>query len=451
MSDTNKLREKTMKYDIVDGVLWAVMFNSGAWFLTPFAIAINAHIMVIGALNSIPALLDGIAQKASVRLSELGWKRKSIFFWGVAAQTFGWLGLAAVAWLAWLNLWPGLEDLGLVFFATWIYMFGGLANPPWFALMGDVVPEKQRGTWFGMRSRVTNFAGFAALLIAGFFMQQVEGEAILGFIVLFLLAFTARLTSVYVISRHWDPKPEGIKKVEVKEDFDRYEHLLPIVWFSILLAGPYTPVLMLGVLGFNYGEYTVYLAVQALMYMMSYPHWGRLIDTHGAKSILVATVALNGLYIVLWGLVSTPLEAAIIAIPGGLLWAGTISSAFNYVYQAVEPKARIKAMGDSSFFSGIGSFAGTITGGAIISVLGDYSRASFQILFLISAVFRLVAAILIYKFAKEVSAAGNGVKIMPMMFKIMTVYPVRGLAHDLHSLVHFGEERIKKRFKPRNF
>jgi MFS family permease len=44
---------------------------------------------------------------------------------------------------------------------------GNLAGPPWAALMGEYIPPRKRGAFFGFRNQTVGLTFFAASLLAG--------------------------------------------------------------------------------------------------------------------------------------------------------------------------------------------------------------------------------------------------------------------------------------------
>jgi len=55
----------------------------------------------------------------------------------------------------------------LILCVVWFYASGNLARPVWNSLMGDLVPARKRGRYFGVRTRYMSLTGFIALVAAG--------------------------------------------------------------------------------------------------------------------------------------------------------------------------------------------------------------------------------------------------------------------------------------------
>ncbi|VVC02113.1 Major Facilitator Superfamily protein [uncultured archaeon] len=427
-------RKNTMRYSVIDGAFWAVMTNAGTSFLTPFAIALNPPLLVIGALNSVPPLLDGIAQKIGAYFSDFGWERKKILVLGVAAQAVMWLFLALLAYYS-NALGAAATNLLLIAIATFIFFFGGVVNPAWFALMGDVVPEKARASWFGQLSRLINAVGLAALLFAGFFLDSMKTDVLTGFAALFAIAFAGRLLGSYFLQLHWDPKPHARKEPEAGKEAMDYSLLLFLIFFSVNIAGNYLSVYLLQMLKFDYVSFSAALISSTVFYVLAAPHWGRLIDRYGTKKVLVAAVALMSIPSFITVFVQSPIQAVLSYAFAGMLWAGVMISFLNYLYDVTRPEERIKATGHAYLMLGAGTFLGTIAGGVVLSCLGAASLASFQLLFILAGFLRIASALVLNAKTREVKAPPGSKGTIEIMASIITIYPFQAFAYEIERAV----------------
>ncbi len=435
MQGDRKKRESTMRYSVIDGSLWAVMMQVGTAFLTPFALALNAPILVISALNSLPPFLGGVAQKVSAHFSDWGIERKKILVWGIAAQAVAWLLLAFLA------LYSGVLGFEFALFASvalaaMMFFFGGLPHPPWTALMGDILPEKARAVWLGYRSRMMGIIGIAAMLFAGYFLDLMkQKELMLGFAVLFGIAFLARLLGSYFLSLHWDPNPKPRKEAQPSREAANFAILLFMVFFSLSIGANYLSVYWLKMLSFDYFWFAAAAAVHMVFFSLSVSHWGRLIEKYGNKKVWVAAMALNSLGVFMPIFVRTPLEAILINVVAGALWGGMIITYMNYLYEITKPEERIKATAHSFLLLGAGTLVGTLAGGFILNYLGENSITSFHILLLLAGILRIAVAFIINAKTREVKIPPARKGTLELMANILTVYPFKGLAYDISGVV----------------
>lgn len=434
-------REKTMHYSILDGAAWSLMMHTAQTFLIPFAIAINLPLFFISALSSFPQLFDGIAQKIGSYSTDFNWNRKKILVYGAILQALMLLGLAIVVFHS-NTLCSDFKNTLIMLLVTAIFFFGGIINPSWCGIIGDVVPEQIRASWFGKRAKIIQIVALLTLFFSGIFLDYMKTDVIMGFIILFLIAAMARVISAYYLNLHWDPNPEIKSESEVNTDFTKYCICLFFIYFSFFIANTYIIVYKLKLLNFDYFWFSLGLIAFTLSYALSAPHWGRLIEKYGTKKILSATFMLSFIAIILWIFITTPVEAIPLELFRGMLWSGIMLSSINYLYEITSARTRIKAMGQSALFIGAGSFAGTIAGGAILEFLGDNTFFSFYILFLIIALIRVVSSFFVAANIKELKIPLKKITTLRLMAKIITVYPFQGLAYDLNS-VWKNSKRLK--------
>src|SRR5690606_22198864 len=82
------------------------------------------------------------------------------------------------------------------------------ATPQWTSIMRDLVSERRRGRYFGYRTGLTTVTTFASLVACGLLLHQFDtsGYTYIGFVVIFAIAFLARVVSVYHVSFLYEPK-----------------------------------------------------------------------------------------------------------------------------------------------------------------------------------------------------------------------------------------------------
>src|SRR5690606_12274759 len=97
------------------------------------------------------------AQLLSSWLGRLTGRRKAIIVAGAALQGMTLIPLALLPILYPDHAIPILIGCAIVYFAG-----ANLATPQWGSLMGDLVPERRRGRYFGHRTRLCSITSFLA-------------------------------------------------------------------------------------------------------------------------------------------------------------------------------------------------------------------------------------------------------------------------------------------------
>lgn len=354
-----------------------------------------------------------------------------------------WFLLALLA-LHFQLLGPQFANIGLVIIATLIFFFGGIVNPSWVALMGDIVPEHKRASWFGYRYRITSFVGLITLLLAGWFLNWMKPSILVGFAILFAISFIARLGSAYFLALHWDPNQEPKKEREPSNEAANYSLLLFLLFFTINMSVNFLPVYLLSMLKFDYVSFSSALIASTLFFTIAAPHWGRLIEKYGTKKVLVASVALNSLSSFIILLVHDPISAIAAYSFAGILWAGIVGSSFNYLYDITQPDERIKASGHAYLLSGAGTFFGTFIGGFTLSYFGSQSIFSFYVLFLLTALLRIISALIINAYTREVKNPPSKRSTIELIICILTIYPFKGFTNEIREHTTNFISKIRK-------
>lgn len=111
-------------------------------------------------------------------------------------------GLAVVALLMPIAN-PGLL-IALAFTMLVIYSMGaGLAATAWQSMIGKIMPEEQRGTFFGAQSGIANLLGAGGVIVAGFLLERLPSP--LDFALCFGLAGIAMMISMWFLNRTREP------------------------------------------------------------------------------------------------------------------------------------------------------------------------------------------------------------------------------------------------------
>jgi MFS family permease len=205
---TNEKIKKGLNYSIKDGIAWSVNDGLGSSYVSPYMInVLKASDAQIGLLTSVPSLVANISQVGSPKLMEKTSRKKLVTIL-VLLQAIMWLPILSVAFLVSSSILDILlAPFLVIIFYTLYLMFGGLAGPAWSSWMGDLVPEKERGRFFGRRNEIIGFAGLISMLLAGFFLDVFKMSSLLfGFATIFFIALVARLFSRHFLIHQYEPK-----------------------------------------------------------------------------------------------------------------------------------------------------------------------------------------------------------------------------------------------------
>ncbi len=407
-------KEKTMKLSIKEGTVSTVMSSFGDAYIIPYALSLNANNVQIGLLSSLTGLIGPLAQIKGSRLMER-FPRKKIVIIGTALNAIMWIPILILAFLFQKGIYLEYLPFALILFYSIYAIFGSIGGPAWFSMLGDIVPQKIRGKYFGKRNRVAGTVGLVTTLGAAFLLDlfKTKGIVLLGFSLLFFVAFVFRLVAAYLFTKHYDPKlqlDDGyyfsfwdfIKKAP-KNNFGRFTIYIALMYFGVQIGGPFFAVYMLKDLNFSYITYTLVNISSTVFALITMGIWGKFSDKFGNRKILAICGFIIPFLPIAW--VFSPSPIYLMFVPqliGGIGWAGFNLAVSNFIYDAVTPARRAICVAYLNLMVGIGLFLGGIIGGFMAHFITISFMNSLLFIFLISGVVRLLASLIFIPMIKEV-------------------------------------------------
>jgi len=456
--------KNSLKYSVAEGSANAVMAGFGENYLNPFAVNMNASDFHLSFLESIPQLIASFLQIFSIGAVDKIRNRKKIILPSMLTQAFVWLLMIGIA-LYFRSL------ILLIIFATIEVSLRVFIAPAWSSMMSDLVNEKIRGKYFGLRNKIMGFVNFAAILIAGrivylFSQEKFSGAnknfIFYGFGLIFAIAFVARVISWYFTRKQYE-KPfiieeknkfslwQFIKKMPTN-NFGIFVIFMCLFDFSVWLASPFFTVYMLRELGMNFWIYTLINSASTITSFIVMTYWGKYSDIFGNRRIFEITGYLIPLVPVLWIFSKNPYYLICANIFSGFVWAGFNLSSSNYIYDAVTPQKRMRCISYYTFLSGITIFLGAIAGATIISRITAplsvpvlaLSMSKYQIIFLVSGIARLIVILYFMPRIREVRLGLKEIPSEELFVKLIALEPIRGFAYSTVKQFNYGIERMEK-------
>jgi len=436
------LVSRSLRHSVRDGVASSVMQGVGETYFSAFALFLKATNQQIAWLTALPVLVGSLAQLLSARLSagHVRW-RKRIIVTGALAHTLTWLPLMALP-----VLYP--EHAVPLFIACVLFLqvVANIISPQWSCLMGELVPESQRGRYFAHRSRLSMLTNFLMLVAAGGILHIAEahGRTLEGYLLLFLVATLARGISVYHLMRMHDPQA-GITREQETPPRPFLEWLaglrgtgyLHFVVFIALfqattaIAAPFFTVHMLNNLHFTYLQFMVLTAASVMMKFFTLAGWGRVADAYGNRLVQRITGLLIPLVPALWILSTGFWYLLALQCLGGLLWAGFSLSSGNYLYELLPGRRLAAYMAINAVFTSTGIFLGALAGGWLaqlgtpdLLLLGREPAPEYALfgVFACSAVMRMLVAVIGLRKLRELRRVRR-LTARGLIFRFTRLYP----------------------------
>ncbi|MEK6968729.1 MAG: MFS transporter [Nanoarchaeota archaeon] len=388
--------KKSLKYSIADGSFYSLMVGFGESFFTAFAIFLKANNIEIGLISSLPQALGSIAQLYSTKLISIFKSRKTPVLINAALEGLMFLPIIFVYFFG------NLKVTFLILFLCLYWIFRMLINPAWSSWMGDLVKPGERGKYFGRRNKFTGFFTLIALMVGGYLLAANKQNEYLGFVIVFLIAMSARLISVFFLSLKYEPSytqvsgsafslQEFLGKA-VKTNFGLFAFFLTTMNFSVYLSAPFFAAFMLRDLQLDYLTFSIIIAVPLITKFLTTDAWGYACDRFGSRKILTMTALLISSSPLLW-LFSTDFKYLIlIQMYSGFVWAGFEISTFNFILDCTSTLKRATAISYYNLLNGLAVLAGAIVGGIIVKY-NSLFWSKYIFIFLVSGIARFAVAI----------------------------------------------------------
>jgi MFS family permease len=370
------LYESGRRFGIRDGLFQAIAQGGGEQYLSAFALFLHATPFQLSILSALPQLLGTWAQLVSVKVSHWFPSRAAHVFWGIIGQSACWIPILALP-----LLWPEQGPWLLIASVAMYFTFSHFTAPAWNSLITDLLEPNERGSYFAKRSRVIALTSFLTLCLAGILLSFFEQRRLLwiGFTVVFLTAGLCRsasalfLRDVSGLPQH-EPNhdPTGFLvflRTGASENFRHFLLFSGLMHSAVLTAGPFFVIYLLQDLHFAHWQYGTWLAAGIMGQFLTLPAWGQFGDRFGNKALLSFTSLLVAFLPMLYLCGTTWLLLVTINFFGGVVWAGLGLGLNNYVFDAVQPMDRAKAVAISSVVNAIGWTIGTVIGSWLITTV----------------------------------------------------------------------------------
>ncbi|MCX5714433.1 MAG: MFS transporter [Candidatus Omnitrophica bacterium] len=405
----NKIK-KSLRASILDGIFSSGMTGFINDYVTPYALVLGATNSQVGALNAVPTLGACFIQLKSASLAERLKSRKRLITL-FAFLSFLILLPISVIWY----LFPRHAVALLILFFTIYTCFNALTSPAWMSLMGEYIPARMRGKYFGWRARITFIALALAAYLSGLILHFFKNSVLKGFTIIFLLAFMSRIVSWYYLTRMYEPafKPENREAFNLFDlvkrlwhsNFSRFVIFVGSLQFCVNLAAPFFSVFMLKDLKFNYIIYTILSTTVWITHVATISRWGRIADKAGNMRILKITSFIIASLPLWWILNQNVVFLVFMQALSGLAWAGFNLCATNFIYDMIAPEKRMRAMAYFNAFVGLAVSLGALLGGIIVNHLPNLFHYKILTLFLLASVLRFLVAFIFTPRIKEVRMA----------------------------------------------
>jgi MFS family permease len=404
LSSVSRLR-RSLSASTLEGAFAEVFVacSSGA-VLTGWALHLGCSTMEVGLLGALPFLSQAVQLPSAWLTATMG--RRRIAIAAITASRLAFLPLAA---LPFIPLAPPSARLLLLAVAASSAALGVAGSNAWTAWMGELVPERLRGRYFGTRTAVCTLGACLAGLGAGFLLDRAGGDrAGLALAGLAVAAAAVGLVTGALLARQHEPAapaapPPGLAALlrPLADPAARAILAYQVAWnASVGLGAGFFALHLLGDLGLAFSVLALHGAGTAAARVLAAPLCGGAIDRVGARPVLAACSFAVGLTPLLW-IAAAPgrlWPVALDALVGGAAWGGHQLASFALPLAVAPRQERPFYVAAFSAAGGLAFAAAAAAGGALAGALPSRfalfgrSTHALEVLFVLSAAGRLLAA-----------------------------------------------------------
>ena len=435
--------DRALSHSVRDGVAFSVQVGAGETYFSAFALFLRATAPQVALLSTLPPLLASLAQIFSAWLGRFASRRRLVLV-GCALQALLWLPILLVP-----LLFPGQVIVALLILLVLYHSTNNLAAPQWTSIMRDLVPERWRGRYFGQRTRLTTLTTFIALVVAGIVLHvfDISGHTYIGFVVVFLGAFLARVVSTYHLTFLFEPTqstpPVDMHISHWWNSLRQTGTVSFSVYFALMnaavgVSAPFFTVYMLRDLELSYLVFMMLAGSSVLAQFLTLTMWGRIADIYGNRLILLVTSMSLPIVPVLWLVTDELWYLVVIQAVSGFSWSGFTLASGNLLYELVPRSRRAAYVAFHNVGKASGVFAGAMIGAALVPVLpdrmvlfGDSSVASNLLyLFALSGILRATIALLMARRVRELRKPRKEITPHSLVMRITGFSAMLDLLYD---------------------
>jgi MFS family permease len=423
----------------VFGSVWQTA-TSGAP-LTLFAASLHASQFQFGLLSALPFIASLVSMPASLWTERTG-LRKPIFLWGTYPNRLLWVPIALLPMYIVSRLGSAGYALAMSLFLILMFMMhssGAVGSPAWTSWMADVVPERSRGKYFSRRRQWGIASAIPAALFAGWLLDRLnhtsDGTNPLVVMkwcaILFMCSAVFGFLDIHLfrwVPDHTQPAPKRVSLSHIfagpmrDRQFLWFAGFVGTLTFAVSFMGQFVTLYMLEKLHSTSTQVQFMLLVAPMIaQLLVLPIWGRAADRMGKKPVLA--IASLGLVPVGFGWCFCSRELLwlgyLLSALGAALWVGVEVANLNLVLEFSGTGEESDGSGSNyvavnSVIINIAGCLGGLSAGVIAQALhnwnwnphipGLHEIGCYEILFALSGVLRLLAAVVFLPMIHEPAA-----------------------------------------------
>lgn len=327
------------------GVVWNTCVNGDQ--MRSFARMLGFNDFAFGLMGAIPFIATLGQLPAAIIVEQTG-LRKYLFLNSQLVSRFLWAVLALVPFVFWPGHGGSTAAVAVALVLLFITNFlAHLATPPWWTWMGDLIPRRIRGRYFGKRSQITTGIQIVAILVISLILRHVgslnrghenavdDRPLLITICAIFAVGTVFGMIDIWLFRRIREimpPRHDDSAKPTFDLDqarnaagkltawagtafltrqilidplkdrvFRHYVCYGAAITFSMTCCGWFYWKFASETLGFDaLASNVVFMAIGPVAGTLSAPWWGRMIDRWGRRPTLIVSTILMGVCVLPW-------------------------------------------------------------------------------------------------------------------------------------------------------
>ncbi len=338
-------------------------------------------------------------------------------------------------------------------------LIGTLAGNVWTSLVRDLIPEVERGRFFGRRNVYTSITNLAAFYLYTLLIEKFKDplgyELVLGIGMIGMLISYWSMLKVPEVPVKVSESGAEIKRVLGDSNFMRLCRFYFLWNMVIAFTSPFFPYHLLKNVNVPFSYIGLMNIISSLVAILFYALWGRLSDRYGHKTVAVFGIQVVAVTPMIWILMNrfTFRYLMIVdAVMTGIGWSA-INLTFLTLPMEVAQSSSSAYFAVYATFGGVGGLLGALVGGATAKILSPVSFVllgvpivGLQLMFLASGILRLgvLKSLVRVKTYRYVPMKEFVADTMSYIFRGQLLRSREG---ELHQLKRVINERLKEEGK----
>ena len=341
----------------------------GASFVNMYTVELGATPTQIGLFHSVTISVQNMLQFVWGHLSDRIGRRTPFVF-------LGGLGIS----LLWIPILFASNPTEVLILIALQAIFSSMRLPNRTALIGDLAPDKKRGTITANINFFSTLAGLFAVLFSGFIMYNTQGSLKNIYSVPFMSAALFGILGSFAILFVGEKRKENVRsesskqtnisqllaKLKESKDYQKYLVITLLSTSSLVLLLPVISIMTIVILEVDKLTFAFYGVVRSVTVLIFQKWMGKIVDLTGRKTLMVIQ---RLLYIIVPGLFVLAPNKYFIFLPYlliGFLHAIEGTANLSYLLDVTPQEERGSFISLFSAALGLGVFFSSILSGYLI-------------------------------------------------------------------------------------